>query len=610
MINYLDKIKNSGVTRRLFLILGSFIAGVSLSAQTSLKVDAPRVVESGESFQVIFSVNAEPSSFNLPSITDFDLLAGPSQSRMSSTQIINGKRSESIQISYTYVLAPRSEGKFTIPSATVVVDGKSYSSSPVTIEVVKGDGSAKSSESAQTGTTVSSDDLFLKISLSKGRVVKGEHLIATVKLYTKVPIAGFEDVRFPSFNGFWSQEIDTPQNIEFVRESIDGKIYNSALLRRYMLLPQQSGTLTIDAAEMICQVQIRTTGGASRSLFDDFFDSYSTVRKRVSSTAVRVVVDPLPQGAPASFQGGVGEFTMSAKLSRDSINANEALSLIVNISGTGNINLIEAPKITFPAGFEVYDTKISDNSSKGSRGASGSKQFEYPIIPRGPGEYTIPKVEFTFYDIAKKRYITLFSDDLNLKVGRDAGGGSVSQPGLSLGVNRQAVRSITEDIRYIHSGASRLKKGNLFFFASLFYFFTILMIISLYIFTEKILSKRVERNRDIAGVKNRRANKVARARLKNAETLLKQGIYMGFYEELHRALLGYVSDKLNLSLADLSRDKIREELVFKKVNFEQIDELLYLLEQCEYARYAPDPGGGEMDKNYTKAIRLISEMEL
>jgi hypothetical protein len=377
-----------------------------------------------------------------------------------------------------------------------------------------------------------------------------------------------------------------------------------------MLLPQQSGTLTIDAAEMICQVQIRTTGGASRSLFDDFFDSYSTVRKRVSSTAVRVVVDPLPQGAPASFQGGVGEFTMNAKLSRDSINANEALSLIVNISGTGNINLIEAPKVTFPAGFEVYDTKISDNSSKGSRGATGSKQFEYPIIPRGPGEYTIPKVEFSFYDIVKKRYITLFSEDLNLKVGRDAGGGSVSQPGLSLGVNRQAVRSITEDIRYIHSGASRLKKGNLFFFASLFYFFAILMIISLYIFTEKILSKRVERNRDIAGVKNRRANKVARARLKNAETLLKQGIYMGFYEELHRALLGYVSDKLNLSLADLSRDKIREELVFKKVDFGQIEELLYLLEQCEYARYAPDPGGGEMDKNYTKAISLISEMEL
>lgn len=610
MRGFSTRIINWAGMRKVLFILLSFIPVSAIFAQASISIDVPRVVETGESFQLIFTVNAEASEFSLPSITDFDLLAGPSQSRMSSTQIINGKRTESVQTSFTYVLQAKGEGRFTIPGASAVVNGRTISSSPVVIEVIKGDGTAKKSENERTTAGVSSDDIFLRLSLSKTRVVKGEHLIATLKIYTKVPIAGFEDVRFPSFNGFWSQEVETPQNIEFVRESVDGKIYNAALLRRYLLLPQQSGTITIDPAEMICQVQVRSSAGSSRSLFDDFFDSYQTVRKRINSTAARVVVDALPAGAPASFQGAVGDFSMSARLTRDSVNANEALSLTVNITGTGNINLLEAPKVNFPAGFEVYDTKITDNSNKGSRGASGSKEFEYPLIPRGPGEYTIGPVEFSYYDIVKKRYNTLTSQELKIKVGRDAGGSTVSSGALPLGVNRQAVRSITEDIRYIHSGSARLRSGNLFFFGSFTYFLLLVMLAIFWYVSEKLLSKRVERNRDIAGKKNRRANKVARLRLKNAETLLKQGLYSAFYEELHRAVLGYISDKLNLSLSDLSRDKIKEELLNKRVDTEHTQEFLSLLEQCEYARYAPDPGGGEMDKNFSRAMRLISEMEL
>lgn len=585
--------------RILFTAVLIVLAGFRLSAQTSLTVDVPRVVEADERFRLVFNVNAQPESFSPPAITGFDVLAGPTSSTMSSTQIINGKRTESFQVSYTYIVQANNVGRFTIPAATVVVDGKSYSSQPVTIEVVKGDPNAKKSEESSS-PAISNDDVFLRVSLSKSRVVKGEQLVATIKLYTRVPIAGFEDVKFPAFNGFWSQEIETPQNIEFVRESVNGKIYNAALLRRYMLMPQQSGTLAIENAELICQVQVRSAASATpRSVFDDFFDSYQTVRKRVTAPAVRVGVEPLPAGAPASFLGAVGDFNMSARLSRDSVNANEAFSLIVNITGTGNINLIEAPKIEFPGGFEAYDVKIS-----------GNKQFEYPVIPRAPGIYTIPKIEFSFYDVAKKRYVTQSSGDFVIKVGRDAGGGASSGGIVQTGVNRQAVRNIADDIRFIYTKAPMLKRGNLFFLGSATYFIIILLIIVLFFVVEKILSKRIERNRDVAGVKNRRANKVARAKLKNAESLLKQGLYTAFYEELHRAILGYTSDKLNLSLADLSQTKIRAELEKKKVKEEHTQELLSIIEQCEYARYAPDPGGSEMEANYTRAIRLISDMEV
>lgn len=597
--------------KRVMLLLSSFIIVLSSAAQT-FTVEAPGVVELEESFKVVFIANAEPTNFNPPAFSGFDVLAGPTSSTMSSTQIINGKRSESFQVSYTYILQAKSVGKFTILSANAVIGGKTYTSDPVLIEVVKGSGGKSSSnESVQATGNISGDDIFMRMSVSKSRVVKGEHLIATLKIYTKVPIAGFENVKFPTFNGFWSQEVDTPSNIEFIRETVNDKIYNAAVLRRYMLLPQQTGTLTIDQSEMICQVQVKSPASSSqRSVFDDFFESYQTVKKRITAPSIRILVDPLPSGAPATFAGGVGDFQLSARLTRNSVNANEAVSLIVSINGTGNINLIEAPKIEFPAGFELYDIKISDKSSKTGRGASGSKEFEYPLIPRGSGKFSLGPVKFSYFDIAKKKYIMLVSDSLNLFVGKDISGNTNVTSALGLGVNKQAVRSIGNDIRYIQTGSPRIKKGNQFFFGSATFFLLIVLIISLYFLLNRFLSKRIERNRDVAGVKNRRANKVAKARLKAAESFLKQKNYAGFYEELHRAILGYCSDKLSLQLSDLSREKIAEALTNKSVKTELTQELLSLIESCEYARYAPDPGGAEMENNYVRAIKLISDLEV
>ena len=599
------------ILKRLIVAVAFILTGFAASAQVSFVVDAPRVVDLDEEFRIVFITNADPSSFDPPTMQGFDILAGPTSSRMSSTQIINGKKSESYEVSYTYIVQPKSVGKFTISAATVIIDGKKYSSQPLSVEVVKGDGANRSGTTQTASGTVSSDDIFMRMSVSKGHVVRGEPLVATLKLYTKLPIAGFEGVKFPTFNGFWSQEIETPQNIEFVRENVGGVIFNAAVLRRYMIIPQQTGTISIDPSEMICQVQVQSAkSNAPRSVFDDFFSETKTVKKRISAPGIKIVVDPLPSGAPASFAGGVGEFSMNAKFNKDSLNANEAVSLIITITGAGNINLIESPKVEFPVDFEKYDVKISDNSNKSGRGASGSKVFEYPLIPRGAGEFTIPNVEFSYYDIQKKKYVTLSSGQLKLKVGRDVGGGaSYNGSTLSAGVNKQAVRSLSDDVRYIKTGTSGLKKGVSMMFGSVLYILILAAIIAVYFITLRILGKRIEMNRDVAGLKNRKATKVAKARLKNSEGLMKQNLNTAFYEELHRALLGYASDKLTLALSDLSREKIRESLAVKKVKDELADEFISLIDACEYARYAPDGSGVEMHNNYDRAIKLISALE-
>ena len=611
MIRFMKNLFNKIFATLIIVLSGNFLFGQSLT------VDVPKVVELNENFRLVFSISGDITSFEGPEINDFDILAGPSPATISHTEIINGRRTDYRTTTYTYILQPKREGQFIIPSAAANIGGQTFTSSIVTIEVVK---AVPKTDAAATDTNpdaaatqsrdsrgVSNDDLFLRMTVNKSQVVKGESLILSIKLYTKVPIERFEDVRFPSFNGFWSQEIETPIDITFERENVNGTIYNSGLIRRYMLIPQQNGTINIESAEMMCVVQVRSTSGGPRSIFDSFFDSYQTERKRVNSGAVRITVNPLPGGAPQSFSGGVGEFRMDARLSKDTLNANEALSMIVEISGSGNVNLLEAPKISFPADFETYDMKTTDNS----RGASSSKRFEYPLIPRSSGQFKIPAVEFSYYDISKKQYVTLKSKEFEVRVGLDGiGGGTSMQGSLPIGVNRQAVRSISDDVRYIDVKQTGLKRGSQFFFASFAYFISLALIVVIFLILERLLSKRIERNRDIAGVKNRRANKVARAKLKSAESLLIQGLYTGFYEELHRALLGYVSDKLNLSIADLSKDNIRDELIRKSVKEDHIGELLFLLDQCEYARYAPDPGGGEMDKNYARAITLISEMEL
>ncbi len=597
----------------------------TVSFAQSFTVSAPNVVEKDEIFKVVYTANADIEGFTTPTFTGLDLLAGPTSSRMTSTQIINGKRTDSYEVSYTLILRATATGVAKISAASAVINGKTYTTKGVDIEVVATNVSSSSSQTQQGVASggysqsadaaasrssrgeISSEDIFLRLSFSKSRVVKGEPIVATLKLYTKVPVAGFEDIKFPVFNGFWSQELETPQNINFVRENYNNQIYNSAVLRKYMLLPQQTGEITIEPSEMVCLIQIRTSGGG-RSIFDDFFDSYQTVKKRLSTKAVKIHVAALPAGAPASFGGGVGEFSMKVKLNRDSLKAHEAGALTVEISGNGNLNLIETPHVELPADFEKYDVKTSNNYANGANGMSGKKIFEFPFIPRSEGLFEIPSVEYSYYSISSGKYVTLKSQPLSLKV---LPGDNILQSSGTViqGMNKQSVVNLGSDIRYIATSSADLVKKGVFFIGSLWFFIAVALIVIGWFLADKILSVRRKLRGDVKRTRNKRANKVAKMRLKQAQVYLAENLGAPFYEELHKALLGYIGDKLSIPFSQLQRDVISEQLQQKGVDQAFVSDFMQLLDNCEMARYSQDGGAVAMAEQYNKAIETISNLE-
>ena len=585
-------------------VLCSLIA----AAQNSFTVDAPAVVSTDEIFRVVFTASydgGKVSDFTPPSFEGLEVLAGPVSSTSTSFQSINGQSSTTHTHSYTYTVRALQEGKVTIAPASVRIGRETYSSEPRTVEAVKGavpdQGSSASGQTQRAG-----DDLMLRMTVSKTRAVVGEPVIVTLKLYVQSSaISGFEDVRFPTFDGFWSQEIDAPQNIQFVRENYNGQVYNAALLRRYMLLPQQTGSLTVDPAELVCLLQVRAESAGPRSIFDDFFSSYQTIRKRVASDPVTVSVSALPAGAPASFTGGVGSFRLAAGFDRDSVAAHEATALKVVISGTGNINLVDVPGVRLPSDFEAYDVRKTDDIATVASGSTGTLTFEYPFIPRAPGVFDIDPVEFTYYDIEAGRYRTLSSGPLRLKVGE---GTRTDAAVIPSGVSKRSVESLGEDIRFI-STVPRLKKAGRMMVSSPAMLIVPIVIVLATVAVWILLSRSIARRSDVAGTRNRKALKVARARLKNASAFLRQGLYSAFYEELHKALHGYISDKLMLPVADLTRERIGEELRARGKDEAVIEELNGILDACEYARYAPSSGSEAMENHYQQAVKVISEIE-
>ena len=599
--------------KNLLLILTVMFQALAMSAQ--LRVEVPGVVSLDEQFNVTFVYEGEnsPSGFEWSPGDDFQLVWGPQQGRSTSVQIINGKRTKSSQFTYTYILTPKNTGSFTIPAGTITVKGKTWSTSPVNVTVVAEGASAQSGrqqspgQSRQSSTDISDDNLFLSLTFSKRNVVVGEPVVATLKLYQRVNIAGFEDARFPSFNGFWNQEIESPTNIEFHRESRDNKIYNAAVLRKYILIPQQSGTLTVDPAELVCLVNVRTVSSGSVSIFDEFFDEYRTVRKRISTPSYKINVSPLPAGAPASFKGGVGQFGISAELSKDSLRTHDAASLIVTIKGNGNVSLLEEPDVVFPPDFEVYDTKVSESVDKAS-GMSGSKTYEFPFIPRSAGDFAIAPVKYSYYDIKADRYVTIETPMIPFTVKK---GNEPESSGAAVmpGVTQRGVQNLNQDIRFISTRDHRLSpKGDFFTGSVLFWVLAVLIAVAgaaSYFLLRTLAARRA----DVAGSKNRGATKMARKRLHRASEFLSQNLYSAFYDELHRALVGYVSDKLNMSVADYSKEKFSEALGGRGVPADTIDRFLSILDACEFARYSPDQGNSAMSAHYQDAVDVISSID-
>ena len=618
--------------KRLFsLLLALSVAVVPALGQNSIQVQAPNVVAADEQFNVTFVIEGEhaPSDFSWSPGEDFKLVWGPQKGTSTSISIINGKKTRSSQTTYTYILMPKATGRFVLPEARATVKGAAISSSRQTVEVVSNgaaasggsqgsssgrssSGGSPSSGAPQTVTgEISSSDLFLRLSLNRNSVVVGEPVTATLKLYQRVNITGFEDAKFPTFNGFWSQEVFAPTNIEFHRESLDDKIYNAAVLRRWVLIPQQSGDVAIDPAELVCQVAVRTASG-SRSIFDSFFDDdVRTLRKRLLSSRQVVHVTPLPAGAPASFGGGVGSFTLSARLSKDSLSTHDAASLLVTVSGKGNVSLLEAPKVAFPPDFDVYDVKVTENTDKSTGKTSGSKTFEYPFIPRSHGSFTIDPVQYAYYDVSARKYVTLQSQPLSVGVARGSEPEGISDAGAPVvsSVRGKDVRNLGSDIRYIATETpSFTPKGSFFCFSPAFWLLLGAML-ALAALAWFLLRGLAARKADVALTRNRGAVKMARRRLAQAGAFLQKDLYTAFYEELHKALLGYVSDKLNMDMSEMSKEHIAESLRASGATPAHAEALTSLLDACEYARYSPDSGHDAMNAHYETALDTLAAIE-
>ncbi len=611
--------------KRWMTALAAFVMTLTGWAQT-IRVEVHNIVELGERFNVVFVVDGEhaPSDFQWSPGDDFTLVWGPQKGTSTSISIVNGKTTKTSQTSYTYILQAKKTGAFQLASATATVKGTEIHSRAAQVTVVEGRDEAAAAQGSSGGAYGSGSgsagearqsapqntgEIFMRLNLSKREAVVGEPITATLKIYQRANLTGFEDAKFPKFNGFWSQEVDTPQNIEFQREQVGDKMFNAAVLRRWVLIPQKSGTLTIDPSEVVCLVNVRTQRQRTGSIFDDFFENdYVTQRQRVMTPAIGVKVTALPGGAPAGFSGAVGEYSVSARISKDSLRTHDAASLIVTVTGKGNVSLVEAPKISFPPDFEAYDVKATSATDKS--GTNGSKTFEYPFIPRSPGAFTLPPVRFSYYDVKGHRYATASTDSLRLSVARSAGGATqpVQDGAGTLTVDRKGVKNLGEDIRFIKTKTSLSEDKGFFVGKPLFWglaVFLVLAAAAVWLSLRKLAARRA----DVVGTRNRKATRQALKRLKLAGDFLNKNLYTAFYEELHRALIGFIADKLTMDMADQSKENIAEALSARGVPEATVKSFTDLLDACEYARYAPDAGHEAMNAHYEQAVSVITAID-
>jgi hypothetical protein len=591
--------------RKLYLFILLFLLGMNgFAEQVSFTMEAPRVVELGEQFRLSFSINAKGQNLKLPELSDFDVLMGPSTSTSSSFSIINGVSSQSVNYGYLFVLRAKKAGKFTISPASINVNGSQYTSNSVTIEVVKGSarpsGGGNDEPAAKVGS-VPKSDLFVRTILDRRSLYKGDHLMATIKIYSKVNLNGFEDISLPNFEGFWSQDIELPQQISLQRETVNGEIYNVGTLKKTILFPQQTGNITIGPVKIDCIVQQRVR--RSSSFFDDFFDSFANVKATIVSDPVTVSVNPLPAG-PANFSGAVGRFDLRSSITTTNVKENDPITLKLDVSGKGNIKLINPPKLQLPPDFETYDPKTNSNFNATSEGVNGSISFEYLFLPRNAGDYTIQPIDFIYFDPSAGKYVTKSSQEFRIHVAK--GDGSRVSTNIS---SKEDVTMLGNDIRFLKQGVIQLRPKGYVFFGSLNFYLLYLggiaVLLALYFFNQK----RIRENANIAQLKNKKANKVALKRLKEASLHLKKGAVENFYESITRAFWGYLSDKLTIPIAELTKEKASAALETRKASAEVISRFIQILDTCEYARFAPGGGSEKMQDLYNEATEVMSQME-
>jgi len=594
-----------------------FVSVAAFAQKVEFEANAPAVVAVGEAFRIEFSLNAKPEEFVPPTFDGFDVVAGPTLSEGTSVSIVNGNVTKTSSFTYTYVIQASSVGKASISAASVRVDGKSYGTQPLTIEVIADEASARPGAGGgekQAGEARSAklgaDDLLVRVAVNRNNVFKGQPIRATFKIYTRVQLGGLDNVKYPAFNGFWVQDLDV-QGYGWQRETLNGKVYDAKIIREVLLYPQQAGLLHIEQFSLNAVAQIvMQTSPRGQSLFDDFFGGGQTVqevRKNLSTAPVAITVKDFPAGAPASFNGAVGQFQMSGGIDKKTMSANASDNFTLKISGSGNLPLIQAPTVEMPTSFEQYNKKTTESLAHNANGITGYRQFEYPFIPRAEGSYTINPVEFSYFDPDAAKYVTLNTSSFNIEVRPDStGGGGVS--GIVSGINKEDLKILDKDIRFIRIGDPCLtRRGNLLF-GSTAYFAALALILLVFAGGYLYLKKRLSEMQNTVLVRNRKANKVALQRLRAAFQHMNAGSEKAFYEEMLKALWGYMSDKLNIPVANLTKDNIREELLKRNVSAELTGQFIDTITHCEYAQYSPS-SSGRMSELYGSAAGILSKLE-
>ena len=594
--------------RHFMLVLLLLMLSWAASAQVSFTVDAPALTALGRPFNVAFTIDAEPeqNSFKAPEFQEnFDVVAGPSTSVGRSMQFINGKQSSSYNYTITYALMPRESGTFTIGSASVKVDGKTYTTRPMLVEVIaekQGAGGNKNTSTSPEGS-IGRDDILLRLKVSDTELYKGESLRASLVLYTRVTVENIESLTMPPFDGFWSQELSFDNAPS--REEYNGRVYETYKITELLLSPQESGKIVIPEAVMdvVAQVVVQ-----DRRNYDPIFGGRQVYRvsRALKSAPVTINVKEFPAGAPQSFNGAVGNFSFRSTMPAAEIDANSADQIELTISGTGNLKFITAPRITLPESFEVYDTKVVDNCKVTATGTTGSLTYTYPFVARSAGAFTIPRIEFSFFNPDTQAYETLATEPFTLVV-KDDGSIAASAPATSNYNYGGPMRQLDRDIRFIHTGKLPKRAAAAFILTPL-YWLAIVAMVALFILIYAVLRKRIRERSNTVARRMRHADKMAVQRLRMAERYMNEANRHAFYEEMLRAMWGYISDKFNIPVASLTKEKIREELYRRNVAEATAEQFCEVISRSEEAQYAPS-ASGEMTDIYAEAVEVISKIE-
>ena len=604
--------------KKLIIILMALIAYSTqmLADKVSFTASAPDAVVVGDQFRLSYTVTTQKvKDFRAPSIKGFDVLMGPSRSQQSSTQIVNGNVTSTSSITFTYILMANTAGEFTVPGASIVAEGNQMISNSVKIKVLPQDQNHNSSRrnndnsssiQPSSNASVSNQDLFITATASKTNVYEQEAFVLTYKIYTRESNLQLNNAKLPDFKGFHSQEIEMTTNARWTPEHYKGRNYYTTVYRQFVLFPQQSGKLFIEPAQFQMTVNKPVQ---SADPFDAFFNGGNNVieiKKPITTPKIAINVNPLPAGKPTNFLGGVGEFNISSSINSKELKTNDAITIKLVISGTGNLKLISNPEIKFPDDFEVYDPKVDNQVRLTKEGLTGNKVIEYLAIPRHAGTYKIPGVSFSYFDIRSKSYKTLNTEDYVINV--EKGAGNADQV-IANFTNKEDLKVLGEDIRYIKQNEVTFQPKGSFFYGSMSYWLFYIIPALAFILFFIIYRKQAAENANVAKMRTKKANKVAIKRMKLAGKLLSENKKDAFYDEVLKALWGYISDKLNIPVSRLSKDNIEEKLRNHGVSEELIKEFLNALNDCEFARFAPGDENQAMDKVYSSSIEVISKME-